>query len=490
MNSRTALKSALPVLAALLLSACGGGSGGGQAIAPPPPPPPPDSGIEGSGIAVGTISGFGSVIVNGVRYDTSSATITVDSVAATEADLAVGDVVVIVGEVDDNGVDGTAETVALDHVVEGPVASIDAAAGTFAVLGQTVTVNEFTSFDDDIQPESLDGLSVGDTVEVSGFVAADGTVLATRIELDDDTQLELTGVVTALDTGVSRFEINGQAIDYAAATLSDFDSDGIADGDLVEVKGNEIDNDGVFIATSVELKDDDLEIEEGDELEIEGLITRFGSAQDFDVAGIPVTTGAGTEFEDGVAADLALDVRVEVEGELNAAGVLVADKVKLRRDADVRVAAAVDSVTTDGLVVLGVTVRIDSLTRFEDESDMAVTAFGLDDINVGDYVEVRGSASPDAPDELLAVLVERDDDETEAEVRGPVDSIDAVAESLVIFGVTVDTDADTEFERDDQSLTAEDFFAEVTVGDLVEAEGTETGDSALLADEIEFEDDD
>ena len=55
-------------LAALLLatfSGCGGGGGDGTAVAPPPPPPPPTGGIEGTGISVGPITGFGSVIISG-----------------------------------------------------------------------------------------------------------------------------------------------------------------------------------------------------------------------------------------------------------------------------------------------------------------------------------------------------------------------------------------------------------------------------------------
>ncbi|MGB5589253.1 MAG: hypothetical protein WBN78_15930, partial [Gammaproteobacteria bacterium] len=59
----------------LLLAACGGGGG---SSAPPAVNPPPTNGIDRGGIAVGPIDGFGSVIVNGVRFDTSEATFTVN----------------------------------------------------------------------------------------------------------------------------------------------------------------------------------------------------------------------------------------------------------------------------------------------------------------------------------------------------------------------------------------------------------------------------
>ena len=57
-------------------------------------------------------------------------------------------------------------------------------------------------------------------------------------------------------------------------------------------------------------------------------MTRFVSIEDFHVAGRPVTTDAHTRFEDGVAGDLAVGVRIEVEGLLNTAGVLVAREIE------------------------------------------------------------------------------------------------------------------------------------------------------------------
>jgi len=59
-------------LAALLvgLNACGG-SDSKDGVSPPPPQPPP---VTTTGtVSVGVITGFGSVYLNGVRYDTSGA---------------------------------------------------------------------------------------------------------------------------------------------------------------------------------------------------------------------------------------------------------------------------------------------------------------------------------------------------------------------------------------------------------------------------------
>ena len=68
---------------------------------------------------------------------------------------------------------------------------------------------------------------------------------------------------------------------------------------------------------------------EGDEFEVEGLITRFVSPQDFDVANVAVTTTATTQYEHGSAASLRLDLRVHVSGRINAALELEAGRVEI-----------------------------------------------------------------------------------------------------------------------------------------------------------------
>jgi hypothetical protein len=121
-----------------------------------------------------TIASFGSVVVNGIHYETNAATITVDGQPATQSDLRVGQVVSMVAELEDGAASGTASSVSFDDNVEGPIQSIDTASGVLVVLGQTVRIGTSTSFDDSILPRSLDGLAVGDFVEASGLVKADG----------------------------------------------------------------------------------------------------------------------------------------------------------------------------------------------------------------------------------------------------------------------------------------------------------------------------
>ena len=491
MNKISTSQFVLPVLVSSLLVACGGGGGGGAG-------PGPVAGIDGTGVnsgvtvAVGTVTGFGSVFVNGVRFDTSSASFTIDGNVGSQDDLSVGDVVVVRGSLSgDSTTNGTATSIVFDDVVEGPIAagSIDLVANSFVALGQTVKVTADTSFDDSIQPPALTGLSDGDIVEVSGFRSSDGSVQATRIEIKPAGQLfEVTGIVANLDGVGFSFDVTGLRVDYSSALVEDFPSGMVNEGDLVEVKGSSFGAGGEFNATRVEFKGNDFTGDDGDRVELEGFITRFISPADFDVSGAPVTTTAQTNFTGGVASDLGLDVKVEVEGNLNAAGVLVATKVDIRRARAVRVVAVVDSVNTatDSFVVLGITVNSDLLTRIEDKSNQDVQPFAVDNLVTGDYVEVRGSELPAGSGQILAALIEREDLDNRTELQGFVTADNG--SELEILGVTISAAGATQFrDENDASITSAQFFNLVGPGSLVKARGAEIGQTALAATELEIE---
>lgn len=471
---------------AALLVACGGGG----SDAPPNDPnnPPPTGGIGRTGIALGPISTFGSVVVNGVRYDTSSAIFTIDDASGTESDLQVGDVVIVLGTIDSNGTTGTANEVIFDDLVKGPVESIDLAGNTLVVLGQNVLVTAETSFDDSFTPASLDGVSVGQIVEVSGQFDANANIVASRIEPKPaGTQFEVHGNVASLDAANFRFELGNLVVDYSAATLDDFPGGQISEGDFVEAKGVSLGGAGELLATEVDFEGLP-NVNDGDFAEIEGFITRFVSAQDFDVAGIPVTTNGSTVYEGGTEADLGLNIKVEVEGDFDANGTLVASKVDIRRAKAVRATANLDSVdaANDSVVLLGITARVDELTRIEDKSSADVEPLTLADLAAGDYVEVRGDEFPAGSGDILATIFEREDSDPEAVLQGFVESVSNP--DFTILGVTIVTNGSTVF-RDENNvvISAVDFFNLVAAGSLVEAEGTETTDTTITATEVEFE---
>jgi hypothetical protein len=477
MNTRS-LTAWLPALLVFSVSGCGGGGSSGSDNQV--------SGIDRGGktIAQGAITGFGSVIVNGVRYSTTSAAITIDDQPGIESDLRVGQVVRVEGSVDAGGTTGTATRISYDDDVEGPITSIDLAAGTLVVLGQTVRVGASTSFDDRISPRSLAGLAVGDRVEVSGLTTAGGLIEATRIEAKPaSSAVEVKGTASSVDTVSRRLRVNAQQVDYSAAQLANFPSGQPANGDLVEVKGS-VNAAGVLVATRLERRNASLAGTADDSAELEGLVTRFVSAADFDVSGQRVTTTASTVYENGTAASLDLDASVEIEGGFDATGRLVARKVQFRQESDIELAGAVEAVNTSAgtLMVLGVTVRTNSLTRYEDQSSADLERFSLADLRVGDYVELR--AYRDAGG-LVATLLERDDLESGVELEGPATSV--AAPNFVVGGVSVTTDSRTEFrDNDGGSITAATFFA-AAPGREVKVRGAMVG-NVVLAERAELED--
>jgi hypothetical protein len=463
----------------MVMVACGGGGGAQTA------------GIDRGGVpsvavvSKGTLTGFGSVVVNGVRFDTSGAVFGIDGSGGSESDLRIGHVVVVKGTLDDSGTTGTADDVSFDDNVEGPIQSIDLVSNIMVVLGQTVRIDGDTAFDDNITPASLEGLAVDDIVEVSGFVRADGSIAATRIERKPaGGEFEVLGVVNALNSGTMTFQVNALVVDYSAAQLDDFPGGAPANGDLVEAKGTSLGAGGELQATRVEFKADDIPGADGDDVELEGFVTRFVDSSDFDVEGFPVQANAQTNYEGGTANDLAVNVKVEVEGELNSDGVIVADRIEFKAASNIRVEALVESVQAgeNTLTVLGITINVTPTTRLEDKTDLDVEPLTLDDIRVGDFVAVRGFVESG---ELTATLLERDDDRGEASLRAVVEAVNEP--EFTLFGVTVATNNGTQFENlNDAPLTAGQFFDQA-LGRLVDAKGTLNG-GLIQAEEVSLED--
>ena len=203
------------------------------------------------------VTGFGSVFVNGVRFETSGAAFTINGKPGTQADLRVGHIVRIHGRRDGAG-NCTADRIDFDDLVKGPVMSVNAAAGTLVVMGQTVLTDADTSFDDNIAGASLAGLAAGDIVEVSGMRRADGDIQATRMEAKPaGTIFEVTGAASAVDTAAHKLNVTALVVDYSAATVQNFPGGQPRNDDLIEARGNSVNAAGELVASSIELKRDD-----------------------------------------------------------------------------------------------------------------------------------------------------------------------------------------------------------------------------------------
>lgn len=459
-----------------LLTACGGD--GSTDVA--------EGGMGGTGISQGPVTGFGSVYVNGVKYETDSAVFERDgSEMFVQNDFALGEYVTVEGTVNADGVTGTASKVSYSTLLEGPVSAVDLDTEIITVLGQAIHLDALTVR---IGFSFLDELQLGNMLEVSGVhsgasaISATAIVKKSEVFISGESELEFKGTVSSVDVAASQFTVNGFVIDYSA---SGFPATAPETGMAVEVEATESPVDNVIAASKIELESA-VSYDDGTELELQGTVTTFTSQQDFEVNGIPVTTHASTEFEDGLASLLALNVRVEVEGRFTG-GVLSADEVSIREaQSSIKREGTVSSIdaANQTFVLLGKTIVVDSATMLIDE-DLDKN-FSLGDLQAGEIVEVYGNELSNGS--IRASKVEREEGDEELEWEGIVESLDSAAFSLILTGDTVTTDENTEFEaKGDIGRGA--FFALLKAGETkIKVEGSVTGDNILLASKIEIDD--
>ena len=283
-------------------------------------------GISGTFFVLGPISDFGSVIVNGIEFDTTDALISLEGDPVEESDLRLGMVIVVRGRVNRARTNGVAEIVSSNHLLLGPVEAVNTADGTFVALSQLVITGAETIFDQ----VTLGTLEPGDNVEVFGFIDGDGSIRATRVErFVDIEEIELTGTISDLDAAAETFMIGLLTVDYSGALLEDLPPTGLANGLLVEVESDEAPVDDLFVALGVEGHNPFELVEPDDGIEVSGVISEVVSTSEFVLnASQHVFVTPETVFEGGDAGDLILNARIEVEGMLDGTGTLVADEIE------------------------------------------------------------------------------------------------------------------------------------------------------------------
>lgn len=457
----------------------GGGSGGGGGSSGPTPGEDETGGINGGGrwVSQGSVSRLGSIVVNGVRFDAGAAAITVNGAPGSEADLRPGLVLRVLGEVAVGGAAGVAERVVYENSLRGAVQQVDATTNSMRLLGQDVRVTLATIYGDGLSSDGLLAIGVGDGLVISGFLDSAGRLQASRVDRDPAPgTAEIVGTVTGLDATGRRFNINGLVVDYAAASLDGFPGGGPADGETVRVRGPAPSGTGALVAAAVSWRAAGVVAAADDNVNVEGIVTRFGSAADFDVAGQRVLTTASTRYVATTAASLQADDFLDVQGERDGEGRLVAARIERLPPADTLIEARLDGVDAAAgtLQLLGITVHTTARTRFHDDDDERLS---LADLRAGDAVEIAGYLSEGR---FIAVRVELDDDGDDGvEIDGPV--ADLADPEFRIGGIRIVTDALTEF--DDTSRA--EFFSS-GAGRRAEVEGRWTG-TFVLAEEVELE---
>ena len=390
---------------ALIVTGCGGGGTSGSATK--------------TSFASGPITGLGSIYVNGVRYDDSSAKVSSED---DDSDLTLKPGMFVEVEAsgsssDGSGRSGTASEIRFGSEIVGPVGAVadikfDATNGTgsFTLLGQTVKFSVATTSFDNSLPSGHNSITSGTVIEVHGiFNPADGNYTATRIEAESSaTHFKLRGAISDLDVPPDTFKIGTELISYAALKPLSLT---LSNDQVVRVKLDPTKVDGQWVATKI--KSGVRKMSDHDEAEVKGLlaITTVSGNPDtytYKVGDASFVLGTGVTFPTGAIHG----AYVEVEGRV-VGGVFTASKIELEdesssgygefefKDKIASLAKVPNSSDAAKFTVKGMTIRVDATTEFTPTATRA---------NIADTacVEVK-AVHITGSNELLATLIKFDD---------------------------------------------------------------------------------
>lgn len=410
-----------------------------------------------TGITKGTITAKGSVFVNGIEFNTSTASIKVDDNPGFENDLQVGMVVKIRGTSDNLYKTGKSSQIDARDRLEGPIEAVDAPNRTLTVMGQTVRIEDnVTRLNDDSNQKLFAdaGFQVGDSVEVHGFPDDNGGLRATRVAKKVSGTFTIKGFVTSL--GATSFGLSltpGASANLTVNFSPYLFPAGVSNGSFVEVRSQAAPLAGVLTASQI--KPEEALGGGGERVEVEGIVTS-GTVAGFVVDGQSVITHVATLYEAGLKSDLDVGTRVEVEGTLNGSGEIVAGKITFR--STIKLEADAAAVSSTGLTVLGKAVAIVPTTRIDNGP-----------IGNGSHVEVRAFA--DRNGNLVASRIVVGSADSRAFLQGPVTAYSATEGSLTILGTSIVAGPDTEWristDAADLPVIPAAFFARLSANETV-----------------------
>ncbi len=445
----------LSCVMAAILAACGNGGGGPAAGG--------GGGIVGTGKQVvvrGEITGFGSLVVNGIEFTRSTSlgasenpiVLAFDNISTGHEDaLRAGMVVAVSGSYDSTSNKGSYTRIDYSPELRGPLdnGSVDTAAGTCTVLGRTIQAGASTIFDGIADINELAGRQAQNLeLEVSGYLDTQGRIQATRIALKSSGftggPIQLKGAVTALGSGA--FSIGEVSVPTGNATFVNMSAADLGlPGLVVEVRGA---LSGTVINNArIERKSSTSGTSAGETMRIKGVAAGLLSGNSFVMAGpdgtvVTVTTSATTFLRGDNTADASIVVagaRLEVEGTVQADGSLTARKVKSETERTVRLEGSLSdlNVSAATLVLNNVTVRASKDASFRDnrKTPPPVANLNLSALALGDHLRVDGFL--DGNGQVVASQVQRFDSRLVTILEGPVSAMDLANRTLTILGVTV-----------------------------------------------------
>ena len=513
MNKKIYIRACYSKLLSLLLLVCltscsvdttGGGS--------------TDSG--GTQVATGTIIGFGSVVVNGIKFS-RKAGLADDRVklrfenntSAGEGSLRVGMIVKVSGKIDAATDTGEYESIEFQPEIRGPLDSngVDAAVGTLTIMGRTIQVENNTSFESIRDLAEIDGeLQAGrhPELEISGNMDnSTGILHATRVarkavdyNAAPGKPVQIKGVITTVNAAAGAtngsFTIDGVTVNFAAAALGpNTIGANIAAGVVVEVTGTLSADGSVITATRVEKKNA-VDAGVNSFVCVKGTSTGSGDNKSFTINGpngaITINASAAL-FQNGTAmTTTTAGTTLEVEGNVQPDGSIAAGRVYIETDRSVRLEgnALAGAFSANTLTLNGVPVAISATTRLVSNNGQALD---LTKIAAGDHLQIAGLFD-NITNRVTASQVQLTSASSVTFIQGPVTAI--TSSNFTLIGmITVDATAVAQTQSFSDNRTgnhtkidgAAAFILAVTDGLAeVKATGTVSG-TTLIATKLELE---
>lgn len=265
--------------------------------------PADEGGIGGTGI-VGTITGFGSICVNGVEvHFDSKVSLSENGVPASSNQLAIGQVVAVEAGASSRGLE--ARSIAILHAYEGPITDRAADSASLRVMGQSVRVAPGARV--------AEGLRIGESVRVSGLRNAQGEVVASRIDRAPN-----LAQVSAIGAIARAGDLHGLVLSKPLAPSTEVLVRGTWDGRQLNVVQTRSDP-GMPFAGRVR------------NALVEGLV-RGQQGDRIEFGGFTAYVDRSTSYSGGQAADLALDQRIRVTGVFGKGREIRAARIEFSRE--------------------------------------------------------------------------------------------------------------------------------------------------------------
>jgi len=363
-NETRLTRRAWMLLGGVLMTGCGGGGSGQSASLP-------GTGGTGAVLSQGTISGFGSVIVNGTKFNDQQAIISMDGSQVLSTDLRLGMVVEIQAQRSADRTVGTASSIEVWTQARGAISAV--VTGGFQVSGMTILCDAATALEGF---STLADITLGDTVNVWALqnLANASQWLATRVaKVASGGPNVSTGYVQVSGTNLI---VNGITLLGAMATELHI-------GTLVRVQG-QLSSPTVMQLTTLRTTTIGNVGQEGSNVELEACITEITDTTHFKIGTTAVDTST---LATQLTGQLNLGDRVEVYG-IWRSGILVASSVTVETEQEAQSAEITGTVST-------ITDLANFIVRGEIcDGSHAIFSHGTSsDLKLGALVQIKGSRS-------------------------------------------------------------------------------------------------